>query len=237
DGVLGVVYLIFNEGYAATAGESLIRHELCAEAIRLARLVVRLMPDEPEALGLLALLLLHDARGTTRVDEDGALVLMADQDRTRWDHAQIAEGVALVEQALRRSRQGRGPGAYQVQAAIAAVHCESATADDTDWQQIVGLYELLMRIDPTPIVALNHAVAVAMMCGPAAGLDLIDSLDSLHPHALDNVHVYHATRGDLLRRLEQWTPSAAAYERAIALVTNDAERDYLARRLREVRGS
>jgi RNA polymerase sigma-70 factor (ECF subfamily) len=234
EGVLEVVYLIFNEGYAATSGESLVRRELCAEAIRLARLLSELMPDEAEALGLLALLLLHDARRTTRVDEGGALVLLGDQDRARWDHEQIAEGTALVERALRRSRETGGPGPYQVQAAIAALHCEAPDAERTDWAQIVVLYEVLMRLVPTPVVALNHAVAVAMADGPAIGLELVDRLDR---EALDNMHLYHATRADLLRRLEQRDASAAAYERALELATNRTERDFLARRLAEVSGS
>ncbi len=231
EGVLAAIYLIFNEGYAASAGESLVRRELCAEAIRLARLLVDLMPDEAEALGLLALLLLHDARRTSRVDERGALVLLEKQDRTTWDRDQIAEGLELVERALRRSRGLEGPGPYQVQAAIAAVHCEAAQPEDTDWPQIMELYELLLRIVPSPIVALNHAVAVAMVCGPGEGLRLIDTLDA---DALSGIHFFHATRADLCRRLERWDESAESYERAVALATNEPERDFLARRLVEV---
>ena len=234
EGVFAVVYLIFNEGYTATTGEWLIRRELCAEAVRLARLLVELMPDEPEALGLLALLLLHDARRVSRVDEQGALVLLGNQDRSRWDRAQITEGVELVERALRRSQAAGGPGPYQVQAAIAAVHCEATDTADTDWREIVALYDVLLGLEPTPVVALNHAVAVAMACGPEQGLDLVDSLDT---SALDGMHLYHATRADLLSRLGRSTESAAAYERSIELTTNLPERAFLAQRLREVRGS
>jgi RNA polymerase sigma-70 factor (ECF subfamily) len=231
DGVLEVLYLIFNEGYTATAGASLVRRELCAESIRLARLLAGLMPDEPEALGLLALLLLHDARRATRVDADGALVLLGDQDRTKWDRPQIEEGIELVERALRRSRDLGGPGPYQLQASIAAIHCEAVDATDTDWSEIVALYDLLLDRVPTPVVALNHAVAVAMASGPEAGLELVDALDD---PALGGLHLYHATRADLLRRLRRDDESAVAYQRAIELTTNEPERDFLAGRLVEV---
>jgi RNA polymerase sigma-70 factor (ECF subfamily) len=228
EAALGVVYLIFNEGYAATTGNELVRHELCDEAIRLARLLAELMPDESAVLGLLALLLLHDARRVTRADESGALVLLGDQDRTRWDHGQIAEGVELVERSLRR-----GLGPYQLQAAIAAVHAESPTADATDWQQIAALYGELARLDDSPVVALNRAVAVAMADGPEGGLTLVDVLEP----ALRGMHLFHSTRGHLLHRLGRDAEATDAYERAVALATNDAEREFLERRLATVRGS
>jgi RNA polymerase sigma-70 factor (ECF subfamily) len=228
EATLAVVYLIFNEGYAATAGSELVRHELCDEAIRLARLLAELMPDESDVLGLLALLLLHDARRVTRADETGALVLLGDQDRSRWDHSQIAEGVELVERALRR-----GVGPYQLQAAIAALHAESPAADATDWPQIAALYGELTQLDDSPVVALNRAVAIAMAEGPEDGLALVDLLEP----ALSGMHLFHSTRGYLLHRLGRDTDAAEAYEHAIRLVTNDAERDFLERRLSVVRGS
>jgi RNA polymerase sigma-70 factor (ECF subfamily) len=178
------------------------------------------------------LLLLHDARRATSVDEHGALVLLGDQDRTQWDRPQIAEGLELIEGALRRSGVATGPGPYQVQAAIAAVHCEAADAADTDWAEIVALYDVLLVLEPTPVVALNQAVAVAMASGPDRGLELVDELD---PTALEGTHLYHATRADLLRRLGRNEESAAAYERALALTTNVPERAFLARRLHQVR--
>ena len=223
--VLATLYLIFNEGYAATAGASLQRRDLSSEAIRLARLTRRLMPDETEIVGLLALMLLHDSRREARVDEHGAIVLLEYQDRSLWDRAQIAEGLSLVERAL-----CAGPaGPYVLQAAIAAVHAEAPTAADTDWPQIAGLYEELYRRLPTPVVALNRAAAVAMAFGPARGLDLVDDL--AERGILDGYYLLHATRADLLRRLGRGDQARAAYERALALATNPVEQDFLRRRL------
>jgi RNA polymerase sigma-70 factor (ECF subfamily) len=227
DAVLAAVYLVFNEGYSATAGDTLVRRELCAEAIRLARVLAELMPDEPEALGLLALVLLQDSRRDARVDGEGRLVLLADQDRARWDHAQIAEGVALVEQALRR-----GPGPYRLQAAIAALHAEATTAEGTDWSQIAQLYQALARVAPSPVVELNRAVAVAMAHGPAAGLALVEAL--AEAGELAGNHLLHATRADLLRRLGRRAEAVSAYRRALALAGTDTEREFLSRRLTDV---
>jgi RNA polymerase sigma-70 factor (ECF subfamily) len=227
--VLTVLYLVFNEGYAASAGDVLIRRELCAEAIRLARVLADLMPDEPEVTGLVALMLLHDARKDTRVDASGDLVLLADQDRSRWDHAQIAEGVAWVEAALRRSRALGGPGPYQLQAAIAAVHAEAPSADATDWHQIELLYDELMRLVPSPVVALNRGVAVAMARGPAAGLEVLDGLAG--EDVLQQLHLYHSARADLLGRVGRRDEAASAYRRALELATTAAERRFIARRL------
>jgi RNA polymerase sigma-70 factor, ECF subfamily len=218
--VLAVVYLVFNEGYMASAGDRLLRGELCAEAIRLARLLAALMPDEPETAGLLALLLLTEARRPARTTDRGDLVPLADQDRGRWDRAMIAEGHDLVRACLRRNR----PGPYQLQAAINAVHAEAAVAADTDWWQILALYDQLAAIAPTPVVALNRSVAVAEVHGPGAALALLDQL------GLENYHLFHSTRGDLLRRLDRPGEAAAAYEAAIARTANGAERAFLERR-------
>ena len=227
--VLTVVYLVFNEGYAATRGKPLVRTDLCAEAIRLGRLVRMLMAPQPpaETTALVALMLLQDSRRDARLDEAGDLVVLEDQDRRRWDQRQIAEALPLVEEAFRG-----GPGPYALQAAIAAVHCRAARAEDTDWPQIVGLYDLLERLQPSPIVSLNRAVAVAMVEGPKPALALIDALAATGD--LDGYHLLHAARADLLRRAGSSVEAAKSYARALALVTNDSERRFLERRLREV---
>jgi RNA polymerase sigma-70 factor (ECF subfamily) len=230
-GVLGVVYLLFNEGYAATSGAELVRTNLCAEAIRLARVLARLMPDEPEVLGLLALLLLHDARRGTRVDAAGELVTLEDQDRTAWDRAEVDEGAALLETALRRGR----PGPYQIQAAIAACHTTAPTAEDTDWADIAGLYGELERFVPSAVVRLNRAVAVGMAQHPDVGLELVAELE--RSGELADYHLLPATRADLLRRSGRTAEAAAAYELALELVENAAERRFLERRLAECRSA
>ncbi len=228
EGVLQVLYLVFNEGYDASAGEGLIRQDLCAEAIRLARLLVQLMPDEPEAIGLLALMLLHDARREARVGDDGELVLLDDQDRHRWDHDRIAEGATLVERALRM----RAPGPYQLQAAIAALHDEAVTPDATDWPQIAALYAELERRTGSPVVALNRAVAVAMAGDLEGGLAAIDALAA--SGNLEGYPYLHAARADLLRRLDRRDEARASYATALQLTANAAERRFLRRRLAEV---
>jgi RNA polymerase sigma-70 factor (ECF subfamily) len=229
-GVLGVLYLLFNEGYSASAGADLVRQNLSAEAIRLARVLVRLMPSEPEASGLLALMLLHDARRSARLDAAGDLVTLEDQDRSLWSPASISEGVAVLQDALRLGR----PGPYQIQAAIAACHATAATAGETDWAQISLLYERLLEFLPTPVVRLNHAVAVGMASGPADGLRLIEALSD--DGALAGYHLLPATRADFLRRLGRRPEASAAYASALELAGTDAERRYLARRLAETGG-
>ncbi len=224
--VLAVVYLIFNEGYTASSGDRLTREDLCAEAIRLGRLLAGLMPDEGEVAGLLALMLLIESRRATRTTGDGGLVLLADQDRSRWDHGLIAEGQAIVRRCLRRSQ----PGPYQIQAAINAVHSDAPSAAATDWGQILQLYDQLVMIAPGPVVALNRAVAVAEVEGPGAALTLVDRLD------LHDYYLFHAIRADLLRRQGRDGEAALAYEAAIARAGNAAERDFLERRLGEVTG-
>lgn len=232
DAVLTAIYLVFNEGYAATRGGPLLRTDLCAEAIRLGRLVKRLMSPQPpaEVTALVAVMLLHDARREARIDDAGDLVVLEEQDRSRWDQQQIAEALPLVAEAFRS-----GPGPYALQAAIAAQHCQAARAEDTDWPQIVRLYDLLERLQPSPVVSLNRAVAVAMAEGPYPALAIIDALAAAGD--LDNYHLLHATRADLLRRLGSPKEAANSYARALALTVNDSERRFLERRLREVQSS
>jgi RNA polymerase sigma-70 factor, ECF subfamily len=221
--VLAVVYLIFNEGYAASSGGRLVREDLCSEAIRLGRLLAELMPDEPEVMGLLALMLLTESRRETRTTADGDLVLLADQDRSRWDRELVEEGRAIVRACLRRNR----PGPYQIQAAINAVHSDAPSASDTDWLQILRLYDQLMAIAPSPIVALNRAVAVAEVDGPEVGLALVNDLE------LDEYYLFHAIRADFLRRLRRNDEAVRAYEAAIALTDNGAEQAFLQQGIRE----
>ena len=228
DSVLHVIYLVFNEGYLASSGDSLTRPDLSAEALRLGRLLVELLP-EPEAQGLLALMLLHDARRAARTEPSGELILLEDQDRSLWNRAQIAEGIALVERAL----VSRRFGPYTLQAAIAAVHAEAPTAGATDWRQIVGLYDLLLGADPSPVVELNRAAAVAMRDGPAVGLSLIDAI--LARQELSDYHLAHSARADLLRRLGRVDQAIAAYERAASLAIQEPARRFIERRLRELR--
>ena len=230
DGVLSAIYLIFTEGYAPTRGEPLVRADLCAEAIRLARLLRMLLGPKPpaEATALLALMLLHDSRREARLDEDGNLVVLEEQDRSLWHRSQIDEALGLVDEALAGS-----PGPFTLEAAIAAEHCKAARAEDTNWQEIVRLYDLLLELMPSPIVSLNRAVAVAMARGPQPALELIDELAA--SGELDEYHLLHAARADMLRRLGSNDEAAESYEAALRFATNDSERRFLERRLREVR--
>ncbi|HEY1243179.1 MAG TPA: sigma-70 family RNA polymerase sigma factor [Bryobacteraceae bacterium] len=225
--VQAVIYLVFNEGYAAMSGDQLVRRDLCAEAIRLGRVLCELMPDQAENLGLLALMLLQDSRRDARV-RNGELVTMEEQDRSLWDHAAIAEGLASLDQAIRL----RAPGPYQLQAAIAALHAQARTPEETDWTQIAALYGRLLELNPSRVVALNHAVAVAMSAGLESGLKQIDDLK--RSGELENYYLFHAARAEILRRLNQRAGAAEAYQRALTLATNRVERDYLERRLRQV---
>jgi len=226
--VQSVIYLIFNEGYAATTGDGLIRRELCAEAIRLARTLCQLLPGEPENLGLLALMLLHDSRGDARTDEQGRLIVLDEQDRSLWDKERIREGQKLVSRTLGMRR----PGPYQLQAAIAAVHSHAETAAETDWGEIAALYRELLRISSSPVVALNYAVAVAMSEGLEAGLELVEQAGE--SGELRDYHLFHAARADLLRRLGRKTDAASAYGQALRLATNGVEKEFLRRRLEEL---
>jgi RNA polymerase sigma-70 factor, ECF subfamily len=227
DTVLHVIYLVFNEGYSASFGESLTRHDLSSEAIRLGRLLIELLP-EPEAIGLLALMLLQESRRAARISPTGELILLNEQDRSLWDHAQISEGLRLIQQALASRRFGP----YTIQAAIAAVHARASTADTTDWRQIVALYDILNQADPSPIIELNRAVAVAMCDGPAAGLELIEAI--LTRGDLKDYHFIHSAHADLCRRLGKIAEARASYERALQLSQQKSEREFLERRLREL---
>lgn len=226
--VQAVIYLIFNEGYAASAGANLVRNDLCAEAIRLGRVLCELLPNEPENIGLLALMLLQNSRRRARVNDRGELVTLEEQDRSLWDSNEIEEGLRLVTRALAMGRVGK----YQLQAAIAAVHCEANTAEETDWPQIVALYEELMRYSSSPVIALNHAAAVAMAEGAEHGLRLIDRANT--NGTLNNYYLFHAARADLLRRLNRFPEARAAYEQALSLTTNIIEQNYIRHRLDEI---
>jgi RNA polymerase sigma-70 factor (ECF subfamily) len=226
--VQSVIYLVFNEGYSATAGDSLVRRELCSEAIRLCRTLCELLPGEPENLGLLALMLLHDSRRDARMNQQGKLVTLEDQDRSLWDHERIREGVMLLKQALHM----RQVGPYQLQAAISAIHAEAATPQETDWHEIAAIYQQLLRLTPSPVVELNHAVAVAMSEGLELGLAQIDQLGACG--RLEDYHLFHAARADILRRLGRRTESAEAYASALKLVTNKVEQEYLRDRMKQV---
>lgn len=230
--VLTVIYLIFNEGYASTRGERLVRADLCSEAIRLARLIRTLLgPKTPaEATGLLALMLLHDSRRNSRLDSDGNLVLLEEQDRNQWNREQINEALALVDEAT-----SSPAGPFGIQAAIAALHCSARQASETNWREIARLYDKLQTLQPTPVVALNRAVAIAMLEGPRPALALIDELAA--GGDLERYHLLHATRADMLRRLKRWGDAAKSYQQALALVTNESERRFLERRLREVQSA
>jgi RNA polymerase sigma-70 factor (ECF subfamily) len=232
DAVLAVIYLVFNEGYAATRGNQLVRTDLSSEAIRLGRLIRALMSPEPpaEATGLLALMLLHDARRSSRTNESGDIVVLEEQDRTRWNHEQIAEALPLVLEAMRGVA-----GPYGLQAAIAAEHCKAARAEETNWRRILQLYDVLGSVRPSPVISLNRAVAVAMVHGPRAGLDILDGLAAASE--LGDFHLFHAARADLFRRLGSAAEAASSYNRALKLVTNESERRYLERRLREVQSA
>jgi RNA polymerase sigma-70 factor (ECF subfamily) len=225
DALLAVIYLIFIEGYCATSGDSLTRKDLCGEAIRLCRILLSLLPESAEARGLLALMLLHDSRRETRLDADGELVLLDEQDRSRWDQAKIREGIAILDEALTLY----APGPYQVQAAISALHAEAKIANDTDWRQILALYGSLMLMIPSPVIEVNRAVAVAMAESPSAGLSLLHRIEGV-----EDYYPYHVARADLLRRMNQRDAAADAYERALSLCNNNAERVYLQRRLDEM---
>lgn len=225
DALLAVIYLIFNEGYCATSGDSLTRKELCGEAIRLCRILVELMPESAEARGLLALMLLHDSRRDTRLNTQGELVLLDEQDRTHWDQAKIREGIAILDEALTLY----DPGPYQVQAAISALHAEAQSPDDTDWQQIVALYDSLMVMVPSPVVEVNRTVAIAMAQSPAEGLRRLQVIEGV-----EDFYPYHVARADLLRRTNQWEASLDAYQRALELCGNRAEQAYLQRRYDEI---